>query len=229
MTVPPPDVFSRALAEVLRHEGGFADHPKDPGGATNFGVTQRVYDAWRKDEDRHPRSVRYITQPEVAAIYRERYWVGPGSPSVLAAADKPTLAIVSFDWAVNAGLTRSTWYTQSAVGAIPDGIWGDRTLDAIRRADDAGAAARYVYLRMLHYRTRCGDMMASVELGKAGLSRVAPKPREDQRVFLKGWLARLRNLSRHLALPIHPHFAKGTETQSLRSLAGLPPAQDKAA
>ena len=42
--------FRAALPFVLRWEGGFVHHPDDPGGATNQGVTQRVYDAWRAAE-----------------------------------------------------------------------------------------------------------------------------------------------------------------------------------
>lgn len=47
-------------------EGGYVNHPKDPGGATNFGVTQRVYDSYRKDRGQSARSVKQITSDEVA-------------------------------------------------------------------------------------------------------------------------------------------------------------------
>jgi hypothetical protein len=40
--------FPAALAATLQYEGGYSNHPKDPGGATMRGVTQRVYDAWRR-------------------------------------------------------------------------------------------------------------------------------------------------------------------------------------
>ena len=44
----PSAAFEASLPFVLRWEGGFVDHPNDPGGRTNKGVTQKVYDAWRK-------------------------------------------------------------------------------------------------------------------------------------------------------------------------------------
>ena len=40
--------YAKCLAQVLHYEGGYVDHPKDPGGPTNKGITQAVYDAWRK-------------------------------------------------------------------------------------------------------------------------------------------------------------------------------------
>ena len=40
--------FVQALPVVLRFEGGYADHPNDPGGATNKGITQAVFDAYRR-------------------------------------------------------------------------------------------------------------------------------------------------------------------------------------
>jgi lysozyme family protein len=53
--------FERALQRVLAHEGGFSNHPKDPGGATMKGVTQATYDAWRKSEGLPPQSVKLIS------------------------------------------------------------------------------------------------------------------------------------------------------------------------
>ena len=49
--------FERCFQWCLAHEGGFSNHPKDPGGATNKGVTQRVYDAFRKRQGKATRSV----------------------------------------------------------------------------------------------------------------------------------------------------------------------------
>ena len=90
--------FDRALAFVLRWEGGYSDHPEDPGGATNMGITQGTYDAWRKRRGLPPRPVREITREEVAAIYRERYWAPLGCDKLPA-----DLALMVFDCAVNQG------------------------------------------------------------------------------------------------------------------------------
>lgn len=92
-------MFDAALAFVLRAEGGYSDHPADPGGATNRGITQATYDAWRRAKKLPPRPVREITGEEVKAIYRERYWNpirGDDLP--------PALALAAFDTAVNMGV-----------------------------------------------------------------------------------------------------------------------------
>jgi lysozyme family protein len=68
--------FDRSLDWVLAHEGGYVNHPKDPGGATNMGVTQRTYDADLRRRQLPSRSVRLISMEEVKAIYRSQYWEG---------------------------------------------------------------------------------------------------------------------------------------------------------
>lgn len=95
-------VFRLALAEILRWEGGFSDHPGDPGGATNRGVTQAVYDAWRRSRGKPIRSVREITNEEVEAIYYERYWVPIAA--YWEAQDRPGVALYFFDTAVQHGV-----------------------------------------------------------------------------------------------------------------------------
>lgn len=69
-----PTNFENALTFELKEEGGYVDNPHDPGGATNFGVTQRTYDVWRTRQGLPLQSVQLITQDEVAAIYKEMYW-----------------------------------------------------------------------------------------------------------------------------------------------------------
>jgi lysozyme family protein len=119
--------FEKALALVLEHEGGYVNHPKDPGGATNRGVTQAVYDAYRKMRGRGPQSVKFITDEELRAIYKFQYWdkvQGDFLPN--------GLDYAVFDFAVNSGVSRAAKYLQAVIGVEQDGQIGARTLAAIQ-------------------------------------------------------------------------------------------------
>lgn len=65
--------YAAAMKQIRAFEGGFVNHPRDPGGATNFGVTQAVYDDYRASKKLAKRSVKSITEAEVDEIYLTRY------------------------------------------------------------------------------------------------------------------------------------------------------------
>lgn len=94
--------FQRALRFTEQWEGGFVDHPNDPGGATNRGITQAVYDAWRRMRGRGLQPVLEITNNKAAAIYREQYWDAGGCEALAW-----PLCLVHFDTAVNLGVNRA--------------------------------------------------------------------------------------------------------------------------
>lgn len=118
--------FEKALALVLEHEGGFVHHKLDPGGATNKGVTQAVYDAYRKMRGRGPMSVKFITDEELRAIYKFQYWDKVHGDFLPVGLDYAV-----FDFAVNSGVTRAAKYLQAVVGVTQDGQIGAKTLAAI--------------------------------------------------------------------------------------------------
>lgn len=119
--------FQAALTAVLKHEGGYVNHPKDPGGATNKGVTQAVYDASRKKWGYSTRSVKFITPEEVGVIYRIQYW------DAVAGDELPSgLDYAVFDYAVNSGPSRAIRHLQIALGVTPDGVLGPKTLEAAK-------------------------------------------------------------------------------------------------
>ena len=119
--------FDKALAYVLEHEGGFVHHPKDPGGATNKGVTQAVYDAYRKLRGRGQQSVKFITDAEVTAIYKFQYWDKVQGDHLPAGLDYAV-----FDFAVNSGVGRASKYLQAVLGVAQDGVIGAKTLTAVK-------------------------------------------------------------------------------------------------
>lgn len=118
--------FEKSLEYVLQHEGGWVHHPKDPGGATNRGVTQAVYDAYRKTRGKAGQSVKFITDEEVNAIYKFQYWDRVQGDLLPAGLDYAV-----FDFAVNSGVGRASKYLQAVLGVAQDGQIGARTLAAI--------------------------------------------------------------------------------------------------
>lgn len=122
------DEFARSLQKVLLHEGGFSNLKADPGGATNFGVTQRVYDTYRDRLGLRRISVRNISKTEVSQIYRDSYWN-------LAKCDNlpPGVSYVVFDGSVNSGVSQSAKWLQRALGVSADGIIGPATITAANR------------------------------------------------------------------------------------------------
>lgn len=128
--------FNRSLKALLRHEGGYVDHPRDPGGATNLGITLGTAKAYRLDIDGDgdvdKNDVRLLTPETAAPVYRKGYWLACGCDNLPAGVD-----YMVFDLAVNSGTNRAKRYLQSAVGAAEDGQIGPQTLAliAITRAD----------------------------------------------------------------------------------------------
>ena len=120
--------FQRALALVLKHEGGWSDHPSDPGGATMKGVTLATYRAYinkngTKDD------LRNITQAQLEKVYREQYWNKVRGDDLPSGVDYAV-----FDFAVNSGPARAAKYLQAVVGVAQDGVIGPQTLAAVKAA-----------------------------------------------------------------------------------------------
>lgn len=131
--------FTACLALTLVYEGAFVDHPKDPGGATMCGITQRVYDEDR-DARRLPRQpVRLSTEAERAAIYRRRYWGLASCDGLLAGVDYAV-----FDYAVHSGVRTAAKALQAIVGAVTDGDIGPRTLANVRHYCDSHNATALI-------------------------------------------------------------------------------------
>lgn len=103
------DLFNKALHFVLNQEGGFVNDPDDKGGATNKGITQGTYDAYRKAHKKPVQTVKNIEDTEVSDIYYKNYWLKAGC-------DKMTtiFSVISFDTAVNMGVCRVNEFMKEA-------------------------------------------------------------------------------------------------------------------
>lgn len=118
--------FKESLRQVLVWEGGYSNHPKDPGGATMQGVIQRVYDAYRKSKKQPLRPVKQMVAAERDAIYRKQYWDAIKGDQLPEGID-----YVVFDGAVNSGPKQSIKWLQRALGVNADGVMGTVTLQAL--------------------------------------------------------------------------------------------------
>jgi len=113
--------YDHCLEMILHHEGGYVNHPKDPGGETNLGVTKRVW-----EEHGGTKDMKDLTVEDVAPIYKKSYWdrvKGDDLPS--------GLDLCVFDFGVNAGTGRAAKYLQSMIGTTVDGGIGPNTLKAL--------------------------------------------------------------------------------------------------
>ncbi|WP_116652859.1 glycoside hydrolase family 108 protein [Pelagibacterium sediminicola] len=129
----PASRWTHCLAQILKHEGGYADHPSDPGGATNMGITHKTLARWRGVEPwwaLDKAEVRVLEKAEAAGIYKALYW-----ERVKAASLPPGLDLAVFDYAVNSGPDRAVKTLQALVGVVEDGFVGPVTLDAVARRD----------------------------------------------------------------------------------------------
>lgn len=139
------DNFPACLAITLAHEGGWADHPKDPGGATMKGITLATYRQYRPGATKA--QLRAITDAEVQAIYRRGYWDAVRGDDLPAGLD-----LVAFDAAVNSGPSRGAKWLQMALGVTADGVIGPKTLAAAGRADPVWTISKACTLRLTFLR-----------------------------------------------------------------------------
>lgn len=121
--------FERSLLNVLVHEGGFVNHPSDPGGATNKGITIATFRKWVK-RNGTVEDLKALTKEQAAKVYRAQYW------NAVRADELPSgIDYAVFDIAVNSGPSRAIKILQEAVGATIDGKIGPQTIEAAQKAD----------------------------------------------------------------------------------------------
>ena len=164
--------FKKAITHVLVHEGGWADHPQDPGGATMKGVTLAVFRRYY-GSDKSKRDLRRITAEQLAHIYRTGYWDKGCCDDLPAGVDYAV-----FDSAVNSGPGRAAKWLQAAVGSVQDGAIGPKTLEKVASRDP---------------RTVINDML---DLRLRFLKGLSTWP-----VFGRGWGRRVEDV-RHVALEL---------------------------
>lgn len=137
--------YDKCLETILHHEGGYVNHPSDPGGETNMGVTKKVYVAFGGTKD-----MKDLEFNDVAPIYRKNYWDRLKCDNVPVGLD-----LCLFDFGVNAGTGRSAKFLQRMIGTTADGGIGPNTLKAlglyIEEVGVEGAITEYQSRRQDYY------------------------------------------------------------------------------
>jgi lysozyme family protein len=159
--------FERALENTLGFEGGEAHHPLDRGGHTYRGITQGLYDRWRRKKGREYRRVTEIDESEIEAIAMEEFWLPcrcndlPGD-----------VAVAVFDMAFHSGVGDARRALQRAVRVEQDGILGEQTLAAVRLAEPKRLIRDFLKAR------------------GAELQEILIRD-QSQVIFLEGWINRI--------------------------------------
>lgn len=157
--------FPASLALILKSEGGFVNHPRDPGGMTNLGVTRNVWKDWVK-HDVDETEMRSLTPELVAPLYKANYWDACKCDDLPRGVDYAV-----FDSAVNMGPFRAAKLLQTALGVTADGVIGRATIAAATAADPV-------------------ELLEAFSQGKEAFYQSLP----TFGVFGKGWLNRVAHV-----------------------------------
>jgi len=154
--------FKQALEYLVKSEGGYVDNPKDPGGRTNLGVTQKVWESWVGRES-NEKEMRALTKTDVEPLYKRKYW------DACRCDDLPTgLDYLVFDFAVNAKVGRSAKTLQICVGVSVDGQIGNQTIEAIKKIAPSDLIERFSEAKINFYKS----LVTFPTFGKGWLNRV---------------------------------------------------------
>ncbi len=153
------DKFNQFINRVLSHEGGYVNHPKDPGGETNWGVTKRTAMA-----NGFNGSMRAMTREQAIGIYRKAFWERYHADQMPEA-----VAFQFFDACVNHGYGNAARMLQRAAGVPDDGIIGEISLKAINSLPENDLLLRFNAERLVFY-TKLGTFTS---FGKGWVRRVA--------------------------------------------------------
>lgn len=138
-------MFKKCLELVLKSEGGYIDHPKDPGGITNLGVTKAVWEEWVG----HPvteKEMRELTPEKVAPMYEMKYWRTSYCEKL-----PQGLNLLVFSMAVNSGSGRAVKLLQRCLGLVEDGVIGPRTMAKIKECSAVDLVEKYSATRKAFY------------------------------------------------------------------------------
>jgi len=142
--------FEDFVKVILKHEGGYVDHPNDPGGATKYGISLRFLKSNGIDINVDGRidkkDIVELTIDEAVQIYRSFFW----DKMRLDGISNELLKLHLFDMGVNAGTKTAIKILQRMIGVEADGLIGSKTLAAIN-AYYGNIVSDYASARMKYY------------------------------------------------------------------------------
>lgn len=169
-------MIDKMIADLIKREGGYINHPDDKGGATKYGITLTTLGLWRKSPV-SVQDVKDLSIEEATEIYRKKYLKDPRIDEI----KDSKLQIMVFDFAVNSGSGNAIKCLQDAVGTTPDGVLGDITLKAVN-AYTSGYNTHPQVLRKAYLGKRLSF------LGRL----ITNKP--AQATFAHGWMNRMNEI-----------------------------------
>lgn len=145
--------FDTAFDRLISHEGGYVNHPSDPGGETNWGISKRAY----PNVD-----IANLTREGAKEIYKRDYW------DELLDAD-PAIKFQVFDFAVNGGISVAVRKLQSAIGVADDGHFGPISAQKLKSMDINDVLMKFNAHRLRFY----ASLSTWPTFGKGWVLRVA--------------------------------------------------------
>ena len=128
-------VFDTAFNRLMVNEGGISNNPKDPGGLTKYGISQRSYPNL---------DIASLTIDDARQLYKTDFWDKINGDSM-----PPGVGFQALDFAVNSGISTALRALQRAIGVADDGVFGPVSLAALKAADPADTIMRFLAERLL--------------------------------------------------------------------------------
>ncbi len=195
--------FELYWPKYLKHEGGFVNHPNDPGGATNMGITLRTFQQHGRDINGDGKidvaDLRAMTQADAKPIIKKFYWDVMRADLI----NNQDVAEIIVDHGVNAGLSRAAMMVQRILNRdfnhnlTVDGKIGPMTLAALNSTNQAQFFAAYKTLREQYYRYLANDLK-TIPIAEQQFfsSFLKVRPNEKFKSFINGWLNRVASFEK---------------------------------
>lgn len=183
---------------VLLLEGGkkYTNDPNDLGAGTKYGISDARDGkvdglADLNNDGKGDKPIKDLSEDDAICMYKKQYY----DPCKCDLINNELLALHVFDFAVNAGISRSIKYLQKTAGVGSDGIFGKQTLEAVNKTD---LALPFINVRKEYYKRIAQQSLEEFEAKIKRKATTREKLTKTQYKYLNGWLNRVENLKNHL-------------------------------